>query len=253
MSEPAPLREDAPHQLSADLTAVLANLGGVLLSTETVDTAVKLVTRLAVETVPGTFGAGVTLVDERGKRTIAASDVGVEEADALQYQLNSGPCLTAWREQVAVRIDDVEADARWPEWAVAVAALKLRSVLSLPLVAGGEAIGAVKVYSQRPNAYGAAAERSLGLFAQQAAILLADTRMMSSVRQLNADLTRALDNRDVIGQAKGILMAQGAANEQGAFAMLVAASSHSNVKLHEVAKQVVASVTSDKTRRSPQV
>ena len=159
MSEPAPLREDAPHQLSADLTAVLANLGGVLLSTETVDTAVKLVTRLAVETVPGTFGAGVTLVDERGKRTIAASDVGVEEADALQYQLNSGPCLTAWREQVAVRIDDVEADARWPEWAVAVAALKLRSVLSLPLVAGGEAIGAGKVYSQWPNAYGAAAKR----------------------------------------------------------------------------------------------
>ena len=252
MSEPAPVREDAPHQLSADLTAVLANLGGVLLSTETVDTAVKLVTRLAVETVPGTLRAGVTLVDERGKRTIAASDVGVEEADALQYQLNSGPCLTAWREQVAVRIDDVEADARWPEWAVAVAALKLRSVLSLPLVAGGEAIGAVKVYSQRPNAYGAAAERSLGLFAQQAAILLADTRMMSSVRQLNADLTRALDNRDVIGQAKGILIAQGAVCRCRWRSWWPRRRPRTSTA-HEVAKQVVASVTSDKTRRSPQV
>ena len=253
MSEPAPVREDAPHQLSADLTAVLAHLGGVLLSTETVDTAVRLVTRLAVETVPGTFGAGVTLVDERGKRTTAASDVGVEEADARQYQLNSGPCLTALREQVPVRIDDVAVDTRWPDWAAAVAELKLRSVLSLPLVAGGEAIGAIKVYSHRPSAYDAAAERLLGLFAQQAAILLANTQTVSSARQLNAQLTRALDNRDVIGQAKGILMARGAANDQVAFAMLVAASSRSNMKLHDVARQVAASVTSDNARRSPQV
>jgi hypothetical protein len=50
----------------------------------------------------------VTLVDTHGKRSMAASDPLVERADALQYQFDSGPCLTAWRDQVTVRVDDIE-------------------------------------------------------------------------------------------------------------------------------------------------
>lgn len=245
----SPLLNDAPRRLE-ELTAVLAQMGAVVLSAETIDTTIKLVTTLAAESIPATTGAGVTLVDARGKRSMAASDPLVERADALQYQFDSGPCLTAWRDQVTVRIDDTDGETRWPLWTAAVAELDLRAMLSVPLIASGTAIGAIKVYSGQPAAYNTRAERLLELFARQAAILLSNTQALADARRLSAQLTEALNNRDVIGQAKGVLMAQGAANDQAAFALLVAASQRSNTKLAEVARRVIASAISRNARRT---
>jgi GAF domain-containing protein len=241
-TDPA-LTVGSPRLDVSDLGVVLAQMGGVLLSAETVDTAVNLVTRLAAAAIPGSAGAGVTLVDSRGSRTTGASDAMVEEADALQYDLDAGPCLTAWRDRVTVRVDDVEHETRWPQWTAAVADQGVASVLSVPLLAGADCLGAIKVYAREPAAYDAHAEALLSLFAQQAAILLANTQTVANARQLAGQLTEALVTRDLIGQAKGILMAQGAADDHAAFGMLVEASQRSNVKLHEVARRVVASVS----------
>ena len=73
---------------------------------------------------------------------------------------------------------------------------------------------------------------------------------LSYARRLTSQLSDALQTRDVIGQAKGVLMAQGADGDQAAFALLVSASQRSNVKVHEVARQLVASVLSRRTRPS---
>lgn len=76
-------------------------MSGLLLSKETVGTALRLVTSLAAQMVPGTVGAGVTLIDDRGRPTSrGSSDEVVAEADRLQYELDEGPCLMAWRERV---------------------------------------------------------------------------------------------------------------------------------------------------------
>ena len=244
----SPALDDAPQRLT-ELTAVLAQMGAVVLSAETIDTTIELVTTLAAETIPATSGAGVTLVDARGKRSLAASDPLVERADALQYQFDSGPCLTAWRDQVTVRIDDTDGETRWPQWTAAVAELDLRAMLSVPLTTSGAAIGAIKVYSGQPAAYDTPAEHVLELFARQAAILLSNTQALADARRLSAQLTEALTNRDTIGQAKGVLIAQGAANDQTAFAMLATASQRSNTKLTEVARRVITSAISRTPRR----
>lgn len=231
---------DTPQRVE-ELTAVLAQMGAVVLSAETVETTVELVTTLAAEVIPDTSGAGVTLIDARGKRSRAASNPLVRRADALQYQFDSGPCLTAWRDQVTVRVDDTDTDPRWPQWSAAVTDLDVRAMVSVPLMTGGSAIGAIKVYSNRPNAYSQRAEHLLELFAHQAAILLSNTQALADARRLSAQLTDALNTRDLIGQAKGVLIAQGAADDQTAFAMLRAASQQANIKLHDVAGHVVAS------------
>ena len=57
MTEPLPTEEPVSGAAS-----MLAQLGGVLFSVETVQSTVELVTRLAAVTIPGSFGAGVTLV-----------------------------------------------------------------------------------------------------------------------------------------------------------------------------------------------
>jgi GAF domain-containing protein len=229
--------------VTGGFTDALLRMSGVLLSRESVSTAVELVTTLAVATMPGTAGAGVTLVDQAGKRTAAASDPIVEEADRRQYELDEGPCLSATMERSVVRIDDLHTESRWPRWREAVAALGLRSVLSSPLIAGEDSIGAIKVYSRDVAAYDDGAEHLLAMFAEQAATLLANVRSLQDAQQLSAQLKEALAQRDLIGQAKGVLIAQGAADEQSAFRMLSSASQRSNMRFHEVARRVVTSAT----------
>lgn len=243
MTEAAPSSAGTSSKESTELAAMLGRMGAVLLSTETIDTTVELVTSLVKETIPKTTGAGVTLVDDRGKRTVAASDNDVERADALQYELDTGPCLTSYRDQVKVRIDDVTEEGRWPAWTAAVAEVGVRAMLSVPLVAAGTCIGAIKVYSSTPAAFDARAEHLLELFARQAAILLANAQTVAEARRTNVQLTDALRTRDVIGQAKGILLARGAVDDAAAFAMLVTASQRSNTKLSVVATQLVDAAT----------
>ena len=173
---------------------------------------------------------------------MASSNLLVEDADALQYALDSGPCLTSWRDQVTVRIDDVTEDPRWPGWTAAVAEVGVRSMLSVPLTAAGSSIGAIKVYATEPRVFDDRAAHVLELFARQAAILLANAQTLADARRTNVQLTDALETRDVIGQAKGILLARGAADDESAFALLVTASQRTNTKLHEVARRLVGSV-----------
>lgn len=230
--------------LADELVGVFARMSSVLLSQETVSTALRLVTALAVETVPGSVGAGVSLLDERGRRSsAAATDPVVEQADAMQYELEEGPCLTAWSAQVVVRVDDTAlADERWPRWCAAVQPLGLRSALSAPLVAGDTALGAMKVYAREPGAYGVRAEELLTLFAAQAAILLSNVQTHERAQQLTDSLKDALASRDVIGQAKGILMSQDGVDADTAFAMLAAVSQRENRKLRDVAQNLTRSV-----------
>lgn len=225
---------------SSELAKALARMSAVLLSQESVATSVQLVTTLAEKTLPVTAGAGVSLIDDVGKRTTAASDPLVRQADLLQYELDEGPCLTAWRERHLVIIDDVETEQRWPAWTEAVAALGIRAVLSAPMLVSNLSIGAIKVYSREPGAYDENSQQLLVLFAQQAAILLANVQSLEDAQNLVAQLKTALASRDVIGQAKGVLISQGARDEEAAFGMLVTASQRTNTKLHEVARRLVA-------------
>ena len=224
---------------SSELAKALARMSAVLLSQESVATTVQLVTSLAEKALPDTAGAGVSVMDAVGKRTTAASDSLVKDADLMQYELDEGPCLTAWRDRVVVFIDDVEVERRWPAWTEAVAPLGIRSVLSAPMLVTDGAIGAIKVYSRQPAAYDQRSQQLLTLFAQQAAILLANAQSYEDAQQVGIQLRAALASRDLIGQAKGVLIAGGAPDEGAAFAMLVTASQRSNTKLHEVARQLV--------------
>ena len=216
MSDPAtpaddrtPARPDDPGGVPpAELGAALTQMAGLVLSRETVDTALELVTALAETATADALGAAVTVVDRHGKRSRAASNEIAERADALQYEFDEGPCLTAWRTRELVRLDDTTTDAHWPRWNEAASRLGVRSVLSAPLLVSDEAIGAMKVYSARPMNYGTHEEHVMRLLAGQAAILLANSQSLQEARRLSRQLTDALGSRDAVAQATGVLMAR---------------------------------------------
>ncbi|MGY1826239.1 GAF and ANTAR domain-containing protein [Blastococcus sp. SYSU DS0541] len=248
MTDPAARPADRLQEEPAELSPALRQMAGLVLSRETVDSALRLVTTLAEVTVAGSIGAGVTLADEHGKRSRASSNQAVEEADGLQYELDEGPCLTAWRSRQLVRIDDTATDTRWAAWSAAAGARGVRSVLSTALVVADEAIGAIKVYSDRPDNYDAHAERVMSLFAQQAAILLANTQSLQHARRLSRQLTDALGSRDAINRATGILMAQGAADGHAAFTLLADTARRSGRSVEEVARELLTAAPRDDDR-----
>ncbi|MEE6273141.1 GAF and ANTAR domain-containing protein [Georgenia wangjunii] len=228
--------------LADELAVVYARMSGLLLSEETVGSALRLVTSLAVEVTPSAVGSGVTLLDVSGERTTtAATDRLVEVADALQYDLEEGPCLDAWQERRTVRVDDVRAERRWPRWSQGVAGTGIRSCLSAGLVAGDEALGAIKVYSTEPDAFDARSEHLLTMFAAQAAVLVANVRSAEDARRMSDELKDALRARDSINVAKGVLMAKEGLGEEDAFAMLLGLASREHRTVRDVALSVVRS------------
>lgn len=241
---------DATAAQPAEFSAALSQMAGLVLSRETVDTAVALVTTLAETAIAGTAGAGVTIVDEQEQRSKAASNEIVEQADALQYELDEGPCLTAWRTRQLVRVDDTGTDTRFPRWSTAVVRLGVRSVLSVPLVVDDETLGAIKVYSGQPANYDQDDERVMRLFARQAAILLANTQSLQQARRLSRQLTEALGSRDAIVRATGVLLARGAADEYAAFMELSDAARRSGLAVQTVARELLAAVVSRNARSS---
>jgi GAF domain-containing protein len=224
--------------LADELAAVFARMSGLLLSTETVNTALTFITSLAKEVVPGTDGAGVSLLDGDGSpTTTAATDALTERADELQYRLGAGPCVTAWSHRVAVRVDDVATDGRWPQWAAAVTEAEgVRAVLTAPLVAGDETLGALKVYARKPGSYGEREEHLLTMFAAQAAVLVANVRSYEDARRVSDELKNTMRDRDVINMAKGILMARDAVDEQAAFSTLTTLARERHQTVREAAE-----------------
>ncbi len=227
--------------LADEMSVVFARMSGLLLSHETVATSLALVSALALETVPGAAGAGVSIVDERGRRSAGSTDDRVQRADALQYELDEGPCLAATAARQVVRVPDLASEQRWPRWAAAAAELGLVAAISAPMVAGETTLGALKVYAASPTGLDGHTENLVTMFAAQAAVLVANVQSLERARRTSDELRRALAGRDLISTAKGVLMARHGIGEEAALGMLVARSGNGAGTLHETARAVVDS------------
>ncbi|WP_324650685.1 GAF and ANTAR domain-containing protein [Georgenia sp. H159] len=231
-----------PLPLADELAAVFARMTGLLPTPQTVRTALELVTSLAAEVLPETAGAGVSLLDAEGRRTTAAAtDTVVERADALQYELGEGPCLTAWEQHSTVRVDDITADTRWPTWQAAVSGTGLRSALSAPLVAGGAGLGAIKVYSTSVAVFTPRDEHVMRMFAAQAATLVRDVRAAERARQVSGELRSTVRQRDVVQLAKGVLMNRERVSEDDALLLLIALARGQRTTMYAAAEGVIRS------------
>ena len=185
----------------------------------------------AVAEVPGAAFAGLTVLGRRRATTPAFSDGLAQQVDELQYQTGEGPCLDAAAQVTAVRVDDLAAEARWPQFTVRALELGVRSVLSFQLSVDAGSIGSLNLYASKAHAFPAQAEDAGLPLAAHAAVAIA-------ARRAEANLRVALESRDVIGQAKGILMERFRLSADEAFELLVAASQQAHVKLRTVAERL---------------
>lgn len=217
----------------------LIALAGVLVAEQSLEATLTQVIDLACAAMSGGDMGGVTLLEGEGPTTAAATDEEARRVDAIQYQVGAGPCLDAYRHQVVNRIDSTTDDLRWPTFCAGAAAAGIGSTLSLPLVVGGDGLGALNIYCRRPNGFTEADEVAGATFANHASVALANARVFWRTQTLAGQLQDALSTRGVIEQAKGILIAEQGWTDDEAFQVLVKASQRTHTKLHDVAADLV--------------
>jgi len=224
-----------------DLSDTIARIRGLLLTEEKASHAVALMARAIKETLPGNPEAGVSILDAGGNRvSSAATHPLVEQLDAVQYELDEGPCLTAWSAEKVVIVEDVHTDPRWPNWRAAVQDTAVRSVASAPLMAGAQALGALNIYSALPGQYDGSTGRILPLFAGTAATLLAHVQGADAPLRMAGDLKHTLATRDTINRACGMLMERHGTGYDAALGRLIATARTSGATLAEVSARQAA-------------
>jgi GAF domain-containing protein len=221
------------------LENAVRSLSRLLLAEETLETTHGRVASLACRTLPPCDLASVTMINDGRPSTPVQTDPLAADLDSVQYRSRRGPCLEAYQVGKIVREKISERAERWPEFSTAAEKAGVHSVLAVPLVANDHAIGALNLYSKSPAGYDEAAEDTARLFSQQAAVACANAEVYWRTFSLTEHLREALESRDVIGQAKGILMARRNCTADAAFELLRQASQHHNIKLREIAEQVV--------------
>lgn len=190
------------------------------------------IVQAAVATVPGAVSGGVTQVHRQQVKAIAATDELVALCDKAQDEFGEGPCLDAiWHEHTVI-VNDLSTETRWPRFAARAVEIGAGSLISFQLYVQEDTLGALNLYGDSGVRFGDEAQLIGELFATHAAIALSGARQ-------NRQLNEALNSRDIIGQAKGLLMARENITSHRAFDMLIRASQESNIKLTNVAAWLV--------------
>jgi GAF domain-containing protein len=211
-----------------------------------VEGTLQAITTAAVRTVPHADECGITYVIGRSTLEPRAWTGELPRAvDALQERLGQGPCVDAVRNHKVVRVDDVRSDDRWPEFAQAASGLGVGSMLCFQLFVEGDHLGAMNMYSRTPRAFDDESVDIGLLFASHAAVALAGAEHEEHLRE-------AVATRDLIGQAKGILMERYKLTAVEAFSLLVTASNTTNHKLREVAEELATTGEMRVPQRRPE-
>ena len=231
--------DDVPESVGREFVALAASL----LRADTVTGVLDSVVQAALRVVPGADLVSVTMRGADGFYTPVETHPLATRLDHLQYELGDGPCVAATLADGLglVFCEDLAHTQTCGEWGPRAATMGVGSVLAVGLFPDGQSsrMGALNIYSHevrgldendRDLALVLAAHASTALHAT-----LADTAADLEVAQLRS----AIDSRDVIGQAKGILMERRGVSSDEAFAILREASQSLNVKLGQIAQTLV--------------
>jgi len=231
-TEPAQQADDSEDlQTDLSLARELSELAQRMQAEPDVGSLLQQIVHASVAEIPGAEHAGITVVQHGRFTTTVCTGGLVDQIDAIQYEIGQGPRVQTSETHQAVVANDLEHEHRWGQFGERAAKLGVKSMLSVQLFAGQEDYGALNLYSSDVDAFDHEAESIAQLLASHAAIAMSASHTESGLRA-------ALNTRDLIGQAKGILMERYKLTSQQAFAMLATASQNSNRKLRDVAENV---------------
>jgi len=219
----------------------LREIGSMPASDDVVDGALHLVTTLAQTTIGGADGVSVSLRRHGALATVAATDAIISQMDASQYGTGQGPCVDAASKGLWFHAESLDSETRWPAFIPRARALGITAILSSPLLTRDVPVGALNIYSRTVAAFTPKDQELASVFAHEASVILGAARVDANHVELAERLQKALRAREVIAQAKGVLMEREAVSEHTAARMLRSFSIQANRPLIERAEDIVSS------------
>jgi transcriptional regulator with GAF, ATPase, and Fis domain len=208
----------------------------------TVGDTLNRIAEITLEAMPSASIVGMTMLgDDEQPTTAIYTNPESPEIDAAQYREGKGPCLDAWRTKRVFRVDRVEECAdEYPAFAAACKEHGVLSTLSLPMISGDVAVGAMNLYADVPEGF-SEDDEAMGVdLAGAAGSVLANVSAYWTAFDLSQQLNEAMKTRAVIEQAKGMIMARSPGmTADDAFDLLRTASQRENVKLRLIAQRIV--------------
>jgi GAF domain-containing protein len=218
---------------SSDYAQSIAEAARTLNKPRSLDDTLQTIVEVACNSVPGFDHVGIATLEKKGDvETRAFTGDLVLLLDNMQYGLREGPCSAALQGDDAVSVSSLRHEQRWPRYVPQAREAGVMSQLAVKLYLDEGTLGGINFYSTISDEVSDDAQALAQLFATHAAIALGHA-------QERQTLNEGLQTRKTIGEALGILMERYEMNEDRAFAFLVRASSHANIKLRTVAQQLV--------------
>lgn len=216
-----------------ELARRFSEIARSLLTAEDEGATLAKITEVAVDVIDGCESAGIDIIQDGKIFAVAATSPLASLIDDIQVEVGEGPCLQALRDHEVFSTGDLEQESRWPTFARrAYEETGIRSIMGFRLFADEDTMGALDLYSSQPDAFDADTETVGLVLATQASIALSTSRSRKGLEE-------ALATRDVIGQAKGILMERNGIGAEAAFDLLREASQQRNIKLRRVAEMLI--------------
>lgn len=216
-----------------DLAGRLSELARMFEDATDTDEILSEIVAAAIDLIPGAEEASISDVvgGQRVQPKAATGDLP-RQVDALMTETGQGPCLDAIYHQHTVHVPDLASESRWPEFSRHACALGAGSMLAFQLYTDGDNLGALNLYARGSHAFDEESEHVGLLFAAHASVAFAGA-------QKQQELYAGMATRDLIGQAKGLLMERHGITGDKAFATLVRFSQESNRRLRDVATDLV--------------
>jgi anti-anti-sigma factor len=234
--------EWGPQAYGPMLLASFGQLARQLLGSQDLTEALSQMLRFSVEAVAGCDWASVTLCRHGRVVDTFSSDAVAAELDGIQFGTGVGPGPEAMQREEPVYVPRLADSARWPALAAAGAQLGASSVLCNGMFVHQPAqwspLGVFNLYGAVPDAFGNEDMEFCSILAAYLSVAVAMAHRRDEVDRREAALHRGLSTRDVIGQAKGILMERQRLSAGDAFDVLRRASQRLNRKLADVAQQL---------------
>lgn len=196
--------------------------------------------------VAGCQYAGITLAEKsKAVTSVVATHRYPMILDAIQDKCREGPCLAAAWMHHMMYVADLNVEQRWPCYQRhALEETPIRSIVSYELYDDGDSTAALNFYAEHPHAFSDESLELGGVFATHIALAWS---MMRSRDQFRS----ALASRDMIGQAKGVIMERFNIDAVEAFELLTRLSQQSNTKLSDIAQGLIDSEHPLKPRHRP--
>lgn len=216
-----------------ELAETFADVARTLQAEDDINKIFAKIVQTALDVVDASEHAGIDLVEKRTITPVQATSEIAEGIGDLQNEVDEGPCFSAIREHETFYSEDLAEETRWPKFSRrAYEEFGVRSILGFRLYTEEDTTGALNLYSSQPHAFDHEAMAIGAVLAAHAGVAMANARKREQ-------LTEAIESRDLIGRAKGMLMARSNVSDDEAFAMLRSASQRMNTKLSDVAEQIV--------------